>query len=340
MVRVRELGEHGLLQRLFQYCPVSIVGDDAALLAIAPPQSFVVTTDLLVDGVHFSIGHANPTLHTTSPEDAGWRAAAANLSDLAAMGASPLGITVGLGLPGDLSVDVVEGLYTGMTHCLTRYDTPIVGGDVCRSPTLTVAISAFGQVLPTQAIRRSHAQAGDVIVVTGVHGASRAGLELLMHPERRSELSPPDVQKLIQAHQRPCPRLDVIPVLHRAIAQTGEDFRVAGMDSSDGLADAVLQICEASQVGAILDRDRLPMPDCFSAWLSTEQALDWTLYGGEDFELVLCVPESVAIALCADQPGFFLIGHITAEREIIVRDRAQVKPDVYLSGQKRFQHFS
>ncbi|MBF2077411.1 MAG: thiamine-phosphate kinase [Synechococcales cyanobacterium T60_A2020_003] len=340
MVLVRELGEHGLLQLLFQYCPASIVGDDAALLAIAPSQSLVVTTDLLVDGVHFSIGHATPNLYTTSPADAGWRAAAANLSDLAAMGASPLGITVGLGLPGDLPVDVVEGFYIGMFNCLTLYGTPIVGGDVCRSPTLTVAISALGQVEPVYAIRRSHAQPGDVIVATGVHGASRAGLELLMNPERQGDLIASEVQTLVQAHQRPRPRLDVIPDLHRAIAQTGADFRVAGMDSSDGLADAVLQICQASQVGAILDRDRLPMPDCFSDWLSTEQALDWTLYGGEDFELVLCVPESVAIALCAEQPDLFPIGHITAEREIIVRDRAQVNPDIYLSEKKRFQHFS
>ncbi|MHC5828238.1 MAG: AIR synthase related protein, partial [Nostoc sp.] len=121
-LQVKDIGEQGLLERLQRFCPPEIIGDDAAVLEIAPGQSLVVTTDVLVDGVHFSDV-------TTSPEDAGWRAAAANLSDLAAMGASPLGITVGLGLPGEVRVSWVERLYQGMTECLQKYNTSIVGGD-------------------------------------------------------------------------------------------------------------------------------------------------------------------------------------------------------------------
>lgn len=336
---VRDLGEQGLLQRLFRYCDPSAVGDDAALLAIAPAQALVVTTDLLIDGVHFSIGHANPRIHTTTPEDAGWRAAAANLSDLAAMGATPIGITVGLGVPGDLPVDCVEKLYAGMKACLDAHQTTIAGGDVCRSTITTVAITAFGHVDPDKAIRRSHAQIDDVIVATGIHGASRAGLELLMHRERTAPLAPSDRSILLQAHQRPKPRLDVVPLLHQASQDTGTAFRVAGMDSSDGLADAVLQICRASGVGAILDRETLPMPACFSHWLPSEQALEWTLYGGEDFELILCMPEAVAIALQALAPNVVIIGRIIAGTAVVVCDRTGEQPEITLSLEHGFQHF-
>jgi thiamine-monophosphate kinase len=204
--QVKDIGEQGLLERLQRFCPPEIIGDDAAVLLTTPGQSLVVTTDMLVDGVHFSNV-------TTSPEDAGWRAAAANLSDLAAMGASPLGITVGLGLPGEVSVSWVERLYQGMTECLQKYNTPIVGGDIVRSPVTTLSITAFGQVHPSQIIRRSGAQVGDAIVVTGIHGASRAGLELLLHPELGQTLSDGEKAALITAHQRPKPRLDVLPIL-------------------------------------------------------------------------------------------------------------------------------
>ena len=218
-LRVRDIGEKGLLERLQRFCPPEVVGDDAAVIETLQGRSLVVTTDLLVDGVHFSD-------RTTSPEDAGWRAAAANLSDLAAMGASPIGITVGLGLPGNVLVSWVERLYQGMTQCLQQYETFVVGGDICRSSVITLAITAFGQVAPTLVIRRSAAQVGNAIVVTGVHGASRAGLELLLHPERGQNLSHVQRVALIQAHQRPIPRLDVLPVL-RDVAGA---LSIAGMD--------------------------------------------------------------------------------------------------------------
>ena len=175
-LRVRELGEQGLLRRLLAFCPPEIVGDDAAVLTVQSGRSLVVTTDVLVDGVHFSD-------RTTAPEDAGWRAAAANLSDLAAMGAMPLGITVGLAVPGDLTVDWVERMYAGLTQCLQSYGTAIVGGDICRSSVTSISITALGEVDPDRIIRRATAQPGNAIVVTGYHGGSRAGLELLLHPE-------------------------------------------------------------------------------------------------------------------------------------------------------------
>lgn len=339
---IRDLGEQALLQKLQRFCPPAVVGDDAALMAVATGQSVVVTTDILVDGVHFSLGLATPGVHTTSPADVGWRAAIANLSDLAAMGASPLGITVGLGLPGDLPVSWVEQLYQGMTDCLTQYNTPIVGGDVCRSTVLTVAIAAFGQVFPEQAILRSQAHPGDAILVTGVHGASRAGLELLLNPDAGVGLGEGDRVQLIKAHQRPVARLDILPILQEVYCLRSPDpisFRVAGMDSSDGLADAVLQICRASGVGARLERAKISMPPAFEGWLSPEQALDWALYGGEDFELVLCLPPDLAEAI-KDRlgDGAAIVGTITPGAEVLL-SQGNNQSDIALNLSQGFQHF-
>jgi thiamine-monophosphate kinase len=326
-LRVQDVGEQGLLKRVQAFCPSTIVGDDAAVLPTEPGKSLVVTSDVLVDGVHFSD-------RTTPPESVGWRAAAANLSDLAAMGASPLGITVGLGLPGELSVSWVDWLYQGMTDCLKQYGTSIVGGDICRSSVITVSITAFGQVDPNCVIRRSTAQPGDAILVTGYHGSSRAGLELLLNPGAEdlpnvSQLSEGDRAALIRAHQYPHPRLDVRP-----------DFPCSGMDSSDGLADAVLQICRSSGVGATLDRDQIPIHPALRQWVSAEQAMHWALYGGEDFELVLCLPQDSAQEL-VDRlgEGSAIVGTITSSPEVRVVDSTGRYSDQVLDLEKGFQHF-
>ncbi|MEH2371211.1 thiamine-phosphate kinase [Nostoc sp.] len=330
--QVKDIGEQALLERLQRFCPPEIIGDDAAVLETVPEQSLVVTTDVLVDGVHFSN-------LTTSPEDAGWRAAAANLSDLAAMGASPLGITVGLGLAGELKVSWVERLYQGMTECLQKYNTPIVGGDVVRSPVTTLSITAFGQVNPSQIIRRSAAVVGDAIVVTGVHGASHAGLELLLHPELGQNLKDAERTALIRAHQRPQPRLDVLPILWKILTPNSQLF-IAGMDSSDGLADATIQICRASGVGAILEHRQIPVPKTFNHWLTPDQALEYALYGGEDFELVLCLPQELASALVQHLgEGAAIIGRITAGSTVILHDEQKKFPDQVLNLSQGFQHF-
>ncbi|MBC6436151.1 thiamine-phosphate kinase [Nostoc sp. HG1] len=329
---IRELGEQNLLKRLKAFCPADLVGDDAAVLTTQPGKSLVITTDVLVEGVHFSD-------RTTSPEDAGWRAAAANLSDLAAMGATPIGITVGLGVPGDLAIAWVERLYQGLTECLAQYNTVIVGGDVVRSPVTTVAITAFGQADPTRLIRRAAAQPGQAIVITGIHGASRAGLELLLHPDQGIDLTPSDRAAMICAHQRPhspprssypfySPTLDPRPLTP-----------FAGMDSSDGLADAVLQICRASGVGAQIDRHQIPIPAGLSKWVGAEQAMKWALYGGEDFELVLCLPMDLAVRLLDQLEQGAMIGITTAQPDVWLVDSSHTFPDEQLSFEQGFQHF-
>jgi thiamine-monophosphate kinase len=339
-LRVRDIGEQGLLERLQRFCPPDIIGDDAAVLETLPNQSLIVTTDMLVDGVHFSDV-------TTSPEDAGWRAAAANLSDLAAMGATPMGITVGLGLPGDVTVNWVERLYQGMTECLSKYHVPIVGGDIVRSPITTLAITAFGQANPNFIIRRSTAQVGDAILITGIHGASRAGLELLLNPSIGQNVKTEAKAALITAHQRPKPRLDVLPILKEILTSPCPLppapclFPISGMDSSDGLVDAVLQICRASQVGAVIESSKIPLPSAFEEWLTPEKSLEYALYGGEDFELVLCLPPEPALALVQKLgTSAAIIGTITPGSNVILHQEKAEIPNQVLSLSQGFQHFA
>ncbi|PAX59562.1 thiamine-phosphate kinase [Brunnivagina elsteri] len=336
-MKVSDIGEQGLLKILQRFCPSEIIGDDGAVLNVDRDRNLVVTTDVLVDNIHFSE-------ITTSPEDAGWRAVAANLSDIAAMGASPLGITVGLALPIDTQVDWVERLYQGMSECLQKYNTPIVGGDLVRSHITTISITAFGQVYPNRCIRRHTAKIGDAIVVTGIHGASRAGLELLLNPELGETINEADKQALILAHQRPQPRLDVLPILWDVSPDS--EFTVSGMDSSDGLADAVLQICRASNVGAVLELQKLEwqkilVSEALKNWLTPTQILEYTLYGGEDFELVLCLPSELAeifVKKIGDNAA--IIGKITSNPQVILRDQINKNPDQVLTLNQGFQHFN
>lgn len=311
---IAQLGEQGLLKLVQQFCPADVVGDDAAVLAVTPVKSTVVTTDVLVDNVHFSD-------QTTPPHSVGWRAIAANLSDLAAMGATPTGVTVGLGLPVDTPIVWVQDLYQGMADCLAQFGGAIVGGDVVRSPVRTVAITALGEVAPENVIVRSAARVGDVILVSGVHGAARAGLECLLN----QTFIVAQHHQLIKAHQYPRPRFDV--------SQHCQGKRVAGMDSSDGLADAILQICRASQVGAAIQQ--LPIPPELT---DQPQIKQWALYGGEDFELVLCLAPDDAAQIMAQHPEAIAVGQITVGPQVKVVD-PRFQPES-LTLTQGFQHFA
>ncbi len=321
---LQDIGEQGLLQRLQRFCVG--VGDDGAVLRVRNDRRLVVTTDVLVDGVHFSLGLGD-SIVTTPPHAAGWRSAAANLSDLAAMGALPIGVTIGLSLPPDIPVQWIEELYQGITDCLAPWRVNIVGGDLVRSQQVSLAITALGEVPPQSILQRNGAKLGDRIVMTGIHGRSRVGLELLLGKE--IGVSNPDAW--IKAHQYPLPRLDLISQF--------SGLASAGMDSSDGLADAVLQICRSSQVGAVLDQQMIVQSPEIQSLIDAvgfEKALEWVLYGGEDFELILCMPEAAAIGFCT-ATGSYTIGSITAEPDVWL-----VSPDDRgkLSIDRGFQHFS
>lgn len=173
-----------------------------------------------------------------------------------------------------------------------------------RSTVATVAITAIGSVLPDRSLQRHAAQPGDAIVVTGEHGASRAGLALLLAdwPPEAVEPSAAARSTWIRAHQYPTPRLDVIDQLDQLRPRLA-DRPLAAMDSSDGLADAVVQLAQASGLRAKLWGDRLPIPSGLVAAVGLARARHWTLYGGEDFELVLCLPPDLATALVQSLGG-------------------------------------
>ncbi len=291
------LGELGLLKVLApfitqfnEHWPLG-VGDDGAILRV--PGDVIVTMDLLFDGVHFSD-------QTTPAHSVGWRAACANLSDLAAMGATGVGLIVGLGLPATTPLAWVEALYQGIQDCAGT--VPIVGGDTCRSKTRTVAITALGQVTPGRAFLRSQAHVGDLLVITGPVGGAQAGLTLLLNPEYYPEAPIQTRQQLIQRHQYPRPRLDWVGPLQKLTGPVG------AMDTSDGLADALIQMAQASGVGMILDCSQIPLA---AINLDPEQALAWALWGGEDFELLLSVPPSQLDLIQALDPT--VIGQVVAQ---------------------------
>lgn len=323
---LQDLGEQALLQRLQRFCPATVVGDDGAVLPIKPGHELVVTTDVLVDRVHFSD-------RTTSGFDVGWRAAAANLSDLAAMGAEPVGLTVGLSLPASTPWAWLEQVYQGLHACTQEHGTAIVGGDVCGGTVATLAITALGQVQPQYTLQRTTAQVGDRVLITGVHGASRAGLELLLNPDVQPEIPPAHSQRWIAAHQQPQPRLDVLPLLRPWQTQRA----IAAMDSSDGLADAIVQLCRASGMGAKMEVDAIPLPPGLANWVGASQALDWVMYGGEDFELVICLPTEAAIAIQDQLDGTAIIGEITADPAVMLHNGSQCQPLTLAHG---FQHFN
>ena len=217
-----------------------------------------------------------------------------------------------------------------------KYQTCILGGDIVRSRVNTLAITALGEILPHQAILRSTAQPGDAIVVTGFHGDSRGGLELLLNQEMGQNLASPERESLIKAHQYPTPRLDVLEHL----GKINQRVSVAGMDSSDGLADAILQICQCSGVGATLEYPAIPISPPLKELVNPEQALKWALYGGEDFELVLCLAPQIAenLITAIDAPAA-IIGKITSEKVVKIINCPGINSEISLSLREGFQHF-
>ena len=329
MLTIKDLGERELLDRLSQFCAEGVVGDDAAIIDISAEQKLVVTTDVLVENVHFSD-------RTTPALSVGWRAVAANLSDLAAMGATPKAITVGLSLRKDVAVDWIEEVYRGMKQCLDQFATPIIGGDLTRSEVNTIAITALGEVSAHQTILRHLAQPQDLIVISGEHGLSKAGLELSLYPDRYQSVSAQSQAKLIAAHQYPQPRFDLVQKLR----QLNCAHPIAGMDSSDGLADAIIQMCQLSQVGAQIDGEAIPISSAILELADLAMAWEWCLYGGEDFELVLCLPPQLAHNLKQEmEPNVFIIGEITESSPIELVNVPLSYPKLLLKQSKTFQHF-
>ncbi len=328
---ISDLGELAVIERIKAFCPEGVVGDDAAVVSVKKGHRLVVTTDMLTAGVHFSD-------RTTPPHAIGWRATAANLSDLAAMGASPIGITIALGLPPQTPLPWIEALYQGITACLSSHGGIILGGDLCRSEQQTLSITALGEVRPEQTIRRDAASVGMTVVVSGPHGGSRAGLAVLLGeaPVERAE-GRPDVKEWIRAHQLPVPRFDVIAQVCKLARDRTPYPTIAGMDSSDGLANALLQLSKSSGVGMDVVRSRIPLPLGLCETVGEKTALSWALYGGEDFELVLCLSSDIASQMV--QTGLVTAIGTTTESGAVRLFEAEGSTESVLISHQSFQHF-
>ena len=249
------------------------VGDDAAVWW-SGPGTRVLTTDTMVEGVHFRTDLA-------SWREIGWKALAVNLSDVAAMGCEPRVSVVSLGLDPDLDVEAVTGLYEGMLDACDAYGGEIVGGDVVSSPALFVTVAMVGDASTVDGpvLDRRAADVGDLVAVTGALGDSAGGLRLLLAGDGDRDLGK---RSLARRHLRPSPRVEEGLLLRRLGVR-------AAMDVSDGLVADVAKMCAASGVGAVIDADRIPAGEGLRRAFPDDW-IDLALTGGEDYELVFTAP--------------------------------------------------
>jgi thiamine-monophosphate kinase len=254
------------------------LGDDAAVVEPGTGSS-VLTTDLLVDGVHFERG-------STSARDLGAKAIAVNVSDIAAMGASPRYALASLALPSDIEAAWVVELYGGMRAACDEYALALVGGDLSRAERLVISVVVLGEVSRGRAVTREGARAGDAIVVTGSLGAAAAGLALSRAPAPvlLAALSAGWARELLDALARPAARVGEGVTL----AQCGA---TAMMDLSDGLAKDLSRLCIASGVGARVRLADVPIPEAVRAAAAAlaVDPLDLAISGGEDYELLATI---------------------------------------------------
>ena len=248
------------------------IGDDAAVLAPPPGKDLVVAIDTLVEGVHFPPG--------TAAADIGWKALAVNLSDLAAMGASPAWALLALTLP-SADAAFVEGFAEGFAKLAQPHRLALVGGDTTRGP-LTISVAVHGFVPPGQALTRAGARVGDAVLVTGTLGDAAAGLHLLQHPRRDGDSHAGLRGFLIERLNRPTPRLAV------GTALRGQ--ATACVDVSDGLLADLGHICAASGVAAEIEAALLPRSSALLELYDDTTALHFALSGGDDYELCFTAP--------------------------------------------------
>lgn len=283
---VTDLGEHALLARILGRLPrpgADILvgpGDDAAVIAQGGRTRLVVTTDALVEHVHFSRTWSRA-------EDIGHKALAVNLSDLAAMGATPRWALVSLALPGDMAVAEVEALVDGLASQARSHGVSIAGGNITRSPGgLIVDVTAGGDVAPRKWLTRGGGRAGDELWLSGQIGGGRAGLEMCRHAIDGRAGEAPGISSCVDRYRRPRARVRL------GVAVARQRAARAAMDLSDGLADAVRQLAAASRCGARIDAATLPIDAGAHDWWTQRSAdpVAEAVMGGDDYELLLAVP--------------------------------------------------
>lgn len=273
------------------------IGDDAAILRVPPGRDLVVAMDTLNSGVHFP--------EDTAPADIGWKSLAVNLSDLAAMAATPAWCTLSLSLP-QPDAAWVDGFLDGFLELAMRYEVALVGGDTTRGP-LSVCVTVHGLVEPRGALRRKGAHVGDDVWVTGTLGDAAAAL-------RQWEAGDAIDPALRARLDRPTPRV--------AAGHALAGIATACIDVSDGLLADLGHVCRASRVGAVLDVDALPASDALRRAFGRETARVLQSAGGDDYELCFTAPKTARLAvesaLFASDVPVTRIGRITADAGLIV----------------------
>lgn len=295
------------------------IGDDAAVLSMPVGQEQIAAIDTMVEGVHFPVG--------TAPADIGWKALAVNLSDLAAMGASPAWALLALTMP-RADADFVDGFAEGFAQLAQPYRLALIGGDTTRGA-LTISVAVHGFAPPGKALTRDAACVGDAVFVTGTLGDAAAGLHCLQQRLPESTHS----SYLIQRLNRPTPRI--------AAGIALRDAAHACIDVSDGLLADLGHICHASGVGAEIDAALLPQSSALLSLYDDATARDFALSGGDDYELCFTVPAARVAEVSADLArlgcGATRIGRIVASEGVRVRDAHGQWLDTSSSG---WEHFS
>jgi thiamine-monophosphate kinase len=335
---VAELGERALIARITARLPSApwvLVGpgDDAAVVEPDPRMAEVLTTDAFVERVHFD-------RRFCPPDAIGHKALAVNLSDLAAMGASPRAVLLSLVLPDEFPVADLDAMLDGMLALASRHRVAIVGGNIARSPAgLVVDVTATGSVAPRRALTRAAARPGDDVYVTGTIGAGAVGLRAFLEsagrPSTAGLAGGAEWSDAQARYLRPEPRVRAGLMLSRNRAAT------ACMDLSDGLADGVRQIADASGVGMVIDAAALPIDETARRWYADRESdpLDAILAGGDDYELLFTSRRSQQGRLrqahrAMGGPPITRIGAVTKDRGVLLQTLSGIRE--FPEG---FQHF-
>ncbi len=333
-MKFSEIGEFGFIESIKKECITSLkgvikgIGDDCAVFGPYSGRVLLFTTDMLVEDIHF-------LKDKITSYQLGWKAIAINLSDIAAMGGRPLFILISLAIPVEMNVEIIQDLYKGMKDICEHCKVDILGGDTVASPDkLIINISLIGDAKENEVLYRSGARPGDKIYLTGNVGDSSAGLKIL-----KNEISPPNSisSYFIKIHNEPKPLLETGRII------SNSRLASAMIDLSDGLLSDLGHICKESGVGALLLKSELPISSelKFLASYADFNPLDLALSGGEDYLLLLTVPEekSQDIEMLFKEKRtspLYLIGEIKEEKGIrIVNDDGSVEE----IGPKGFNHF-
>ena len=311
-----------LLEEKAQASVVLGIGDDCALLQIPANKQLAISVDTLVADVHFP--------SNAKPDDIAERALRTNLSDLAAMGAEPLWFTLALTLPKNspyVSEEWLRGFSRGLFRAANEYKIVLVGGDTTSGP-LSITIQAMGAVEAHNALRRDGASLGDFVCVTNYLGDGAAALAVI---QQNLQLDGAHEHYLRERFYRPTPRLIEASLL-RSIAS-------AALDISDGLVADLNHICEASDVGAVIDVENVPLSPALLAVNDLHQARQWALSGGDDYELCFTVPPQkmpeLAMLIAEQKINATIVGEIIAGSGV----RCELDADTYELDSLGYQHF-